>query len=68
MIHIGNLIYEELKRQERNPTWLAKKINCDRTNIYYIFKQKSINTDLLERISIALGVDFFKILSDNIDI
>lgn len=68
MIHIGNLIYEELKRQERNPTWLAKKINCERTNVYYILKQKSINTDLLERISIALGVDFFKILSDNIDI
>lgn len=67
MIHIGELIYEELKRQERTPTWLAKKINCERTNIYYIFKQRSINTDLLERISVALGVNFFKILSDNID-
>lgn len=68
MIHIGKLIQEELKRQERNPTWLAKKINCERSNVYYIFKQKSINTDLLERISIALGVNFFKILSDNIDL
>lgn len=61
------LIQQELKRQERNPTWLAKQINCERANIYYIFKQQSINTDLLERISIALGVDFFKILSENID-
>ena len=68
MIHIGNLIHDELKRQERTPTWLAKKINCERSNVYYIFKQKSINTDLLERISLALGVDFFKILSENIDL
>ena len=68
MIHIGKLIQEELKHQERNPTWLAKKINCERANVYYIFKQQSINTDLLERISIALGVDFFKILSENIDL
>lgn len=68
MIHIGKLIHEELIRQERNPTWLAKKINCERSNVYYIFKQKSINTDLLERISIALGVNFFKILSENIDL
>ena len=66
MIHIGNLIQEELKRQERTPTWLARKINCERANIYYIFKQSSINTDLLERISVALGIDFFKIISDSI--
>lgn len=68
MIHIGKAIHEELIRQERNPTWLAKKINCERSNVYYIFKQRSINTDLLERISIALGVNFFKILSENIDL
>ena len=33
MIHIGQLIKTELEQQERTPTWLAKKINCDRTNI-----------------------------------
>lgn len=68
MIHIGKLIQDELKHQERTPTWLAKKINCERSNIYYIFKQKSINTDVLERISLALGVNFFKILAENIDL
>ena len=66
MVHIGSLIREEMLRQERNPTWLARKINCDRANIYYIFRQKSINTDLLERISIALDVDFFKVYTDNL--
>lgn len=55
MPHIGQLIKQELERQERTPTWLASKINCERTNIYYIFRQKSINTDLLMRISKSFG-------------
>ncbi|MBO5262769.1 MAG: XRE family transcriptional regulator [Bacteroidaceae bacterium] len=59
MIHIGQLIYEEMQRQERTPAWLARKINCERPNVYYIFKQESINTDLLLRISRALNHDFF---------
>ena len=60
MVHIGQLIKSELIRQERTPTWLAKKVNCDRSNMYYIFSQQSINTDLLLRISRALNHDFFK--------
>lgn len=59
MIHIGQLIQQELHRQERTPTWLAKKIHCERTNVYYIFRMESINTDLLLRISIALNHNFF---------
>ena len=55
---------KELLRQERTPAWLARKINCQRPNIYYIFSQPSINTELLERISRALGVDFFMVLSE----
>ncbi|NBJ08184.1 XRE family transcriptional regulator [Duncaniella freteri] len=64
MVHIGQLIHQELLRQERTPAWLARKINCQRPNIYYIFSQPSINTELLERISRALGVDFFMVLSE----
>ncbi|MBR4118873.1 MAG: XRE family transcriptional regulator [Bacteroidales bacterium] len=59
MIHIGKLIEEEMRLQERTPAWLAKKINCERPNVYYIFRQKSINTDLLLRISHALNHNFF---------
>lgn len=64
MIHIGQLIKDELDRQERTPTWLARKINCERPNVYYIFTQKSINTDLLTRISLALKTDFFRYYSE----
>ena len=60
MIHIGQLNRQELDRQERTPTWLARKINCERPNVYYIFSQQSINTDLLLRISQALNHDFFQ--------
>ena len=63
MIHLGQLIKTELERQERTPTWLAKKINCDRTNISRIFERKSIDTDLLSRISTALNRNFFEDLS-----
>lgn len=59
-MHIGSLIKEELYRQGKSPTWLASQINCDRTNVYYIFGLESINTALLERISRALNYDFFQ--------
>ena len=66
MIHIGKLIHEEMLRQERTPTWLARKINCERANVYYIFRQPSINTDLLLRGSVALNFDFFRLYSDEL--
>lgn len=63
MMHIGKLIKAELELQERTPTWLAKKINCDRTNIYRIFERESIDTALLSRISTALNRNFFEVLA-----
>lgn len=64
MIHIGELIRERLCEIERTPTWLARKINCDRTNIYKIFQRASIDTELLARISRALDYNFFIDLSE----
>ena len=66
MIHIGKIIEEEMMRQERTPAWLARKINCARPNIYYIFRQESVNTDLLLRISQALKHDFFQYYSKEV--
>ena len=59
MIHIGQIIEEELHRQERSVTWFANKLYCDRTNIYKIFKRGSIDSDLLLRISNILSHNFF---------
>ncbi len=62
-IHIGKIIEEELRRQERTVTWLSRKIHCDRRNIYDIFSRTCVDTDLLMRLSIALHTDFFAYFS-----
>ena len=59
MIHIGSLIEQELRRQDRSVTWLAGGLHCDRTNVYKVFKKKSIDTKLLEDISVILQHNFF---------
>lgn len=59
MIHIGSLIEQELRRQDRSVTWLAGELHCDRTNVYKVFKKKSIDTKLLEDISFILQHNFF---------
>ncbi len=62
-VSIGRIIEAELRRQERTVTWLSRKINCDRRNIYDIFGRDSIDTMLLFRLSKVLHVDFFEIYS-----
>ncbi len=59
MIHIGKLIETELRRQERSVTWFARKLYCERTNVYHIFQRQSIDTEMLLRISQVLKHDFF---------
>ena len=65
--HIGLLIKAEMERQERTPSWLARKIFCDRTNIHKIYKKDSIDTGLLFNISKALNHNFFTDLSVHYD-
>ncbi|MDE6793943.1 MAG: XRE family transcriptional regulator [Muribaculaceae bacterium] len=66
MESIGQLIKEELERQERTVAWFARKLSCDRSNVYRLFQKHSIDTALLRRISIILNRDFFADLSKNI--
>ncbi len=64
MIHIGEAIKQELIQQERSISWFARKLYCDRSNVYDIFKRKSIDTELLLRISIILNRNFFALYDD----
>ena len=66
MTPIGQLIKEELQAQERSVSWFARKLHLDRSNVSRLFQKNSVDTDLLSRISIVLGRDFFEILSENI--
>ena len=67
MIHIGKLIEEELRRQERSVTWFADKLCCERTNVYSIFKRQSIDTVLLLRISLVLHRNFFSVYLEELE-
>jgi hypothetical protein len=62
-IHIGNLIRSKLKENGQTVSWLAKQVYCNRSSLYRIFKQTSIDTGLLMRISNALHYNFFDLLS-----
>ena len=64
-MNIGKHIHEILKKQGKSAAWLAKEIPCERTNVYNIFKRKSLDARLLMRISIILQHDFFKELSED---
>ena len=67
MIHIGRLIEAELHRQERTVAWFARKLYCDRSNVYHIFKRQSIDTTLLLKISHILNYNFFLLYVDELD-
>ena len=62
--HIGQLIKDELEKQGRTITWLARQIGCTRSNLYKLFRNPWINTQLLFKISRTLNRDFFKECSD----
>ncbi|MCM1449408.1 MAG: hypothetical protein NC082_03630 [Clostridiales bacterium] len=67
-MHIGSKIRDVLMQQSREHTvtWLSKKLNCHRVNVYDIFNRSTIDTELLRRISLVLGHDFFQDLSDDL--
>ena len=70
-IHIGDLIKKELKAQDRPVSWLAQKLNYDSSNFYKKLEKKSMDSDLLFRISEIMEEDLFtgysKILQGKID-
>lgn len=64
---IGQLIKQELARQERTVTWFARKLSCHRTNVYDIFTRGNIDLELLIRISKVLNHNFLKDISDDLE-
>ena len=67
MVNIGQDIKEELQRQERTVSWLARKLNCTRTAVYRIFDKNSIDTALLTQISQILHHNFFQELFEDLE-
>lgn len=65
MVNIGQSIKEELQRQERTVSWLARKLNCTRTAVYRIMDKNSLDTMQLQSISIILKHNFFQEICDD---
>jgi len=62
-IHIGKLIKSKMDEGGRKANWLAKQINCDKSNISKMYKRKYIDIEQLIQISIILDFDFFALYS-----
>lgn len=59
-LHIGQLIKEHVKRKRIKVSQLSELLNVSEPNVYKIYLRSSIDTVLLENISIALDVNFFE--------
>lgn len=66
-MHIGRLIRQQMEQQGKTTSWLARELAYCRTNVYKIYDKKSIDTDLLLRISRLLHYDFFATYSQEIE-
>ena len=58
-LHIGEIIKKRAREMRIGPTELGTMIDTSKQNVYGIFKRKSIDTQLLAKISRALNHDFF---------
>lgn len=63
MIHIGEEIKELLRKKRMKVVDFSRKIDTNRNNSYDIFTRKSIDTNLLLKISEVLEFDFFRLYS-----
>jgi len=57
-IHIGAMIESEFRRQGRQVKWLAQTLGCNRSNVYGIFRRKSIDVFTLIDLSMILQHNF----------
>ena len=65
-IDIGLAVRQKLSEQGSSIAWLARKIGCDRSNLYRQLQGKHIHPELLEQISITLKTDFFTYYSKRV--
>lgn len=65
---IGEMINDEVARQQIKKVDFAKMINCERANVYNIFKRNNIDIELLKRISKVLNHNYFEDLAKNMDL
>lgn len=58
-IHIGQLVKSVFDNSGLSVSELARRLHCERTNVYTIFCRSTIDVELLARLSKALNHNFF---------
>jgi len=56
---IGSAIRKKMSEQGATIAWLARQVDCDRSNLGKQLQKAHIYPELLLKISIALKTDFF---------
>ncbi|MDD2595528.1 MAG: hypothetical protein PHD11_06920 [Bacteroidales bacterium] len=59
-VHIGNLIKQVVDGKGISYQEFAKKLHCERSSVYYLFRCKSIDIDKLVNVSNALNYNFIE--------
>ena len=59
-VYIGQMIQDELIRQGRTVNWFAKGICCEKSNVYKLFKRKSLDLAQLMKVCELLNHNFLK--------
>lgn len=59
-IHIGSIIKKKVEEKKLSIAEFAKKIYCDRTTVYDLFKRSNIDIERLIRISKVLEYNFIE--------
>jgi hypothetical protein len=57
-LHIGQLVKAVFDKSGMSVAEFARQINCERTNVYTIFRRRTIDVELLVRISYILNHNF----------
>ena len=65
-LHIGQKIQEIAKQHRISTTMLAEMVSTSRQNMRMIFQRKSMDTDLLVRISKVLKHNFFQYYNEEV--
>lgn len=60
-VHIGKLIKQKIKEKKIKVTYFANIIGCSRRNVYEIYNKRSIDIELLKKISTVLNEDLISI-------
>lgn len=72
LLHVGQMVERVFRDLEHEKpkctvTWFAGQLNCDRRNIYDIFKRSTIDTQLLVQISLVLDHNFYDDIAQGIE-